>query len=81
MSGILSWDGQVWRWSNPAAGSHSVALHNVRVALDFGPCAVLTTDGQQWCIVTASDAGPRWHGLRLALFNPPSPSAQARVRP
>lgn len=78
MRGVLSWDGHLWRLSNPAAGTESVALHGVQVALDFGIGMVLTTDGQQWCIVTAGDAGPRWHGLRLALFNPTSPNVQVR---
>lgn len=80
MRGVLSWDGQHWRSSSPAGGTGSAALHGVQVALDLGIAMVLTTDGQQWCIVTVGDAGPRWHGLRLALFNPTSSIVQVRGR-
>ena len=66
MRGLLRWNGQIWLWLAPgAAGPRE--LSSLRLVLDLGGAVLLRAGPGLWCVVTASEAGPRWHGLQLAL--------------
>ena len=76
MRGMLRWDGQAW-WHGP----HSEAahpLHSVDLMMDLGGWMLLRARDEpvsrrswpgRWCGMGHRDAGPAWHGLRLALYH------------
>ncbi len=70
---VVQWDGQQW-----LADGHVV---NVVVMMDLPHWLLIRLHGQgghaaRWAAISASEAGPAWHGLRVALFaRQPSPDA------
>lgn len=65
----LAWDGQVWLLDGEPA--------QVRLSLDARSLLLLqlrlAAGGQRWLGIAKGEAGPAWHGLRVALY------AHARV--
>ena len=66
MQGRLRWNGQTWLWLAPGAAMPR-ELASLRLVFDLGGAVLLRAGPGLWCVVTASEAGPRWHGLQLAL--------------
>ena len=69
-TGLLRWDGQVWACVAP--GGQARALGGVRLQIDFGSWVLLrwrVPPRRQalWACLHARDAGPAWHGMRVAL--------------
>jgi hypothetical protein len=62
---VLHWDGQQWAADGIAMNAH-VMMGLPRWLL----LRLRAVDGHssRWCAVSATDAGPMWHGLRVALF-------------
>jgi hypothetical protein len=71
----LVWDGQRWT-ADGAAGA-------LQVMIDIGPVLLLRLlperGAARWIAVTATEAGPAWHGLRAAVYSRPTPGT-ARAR-
>jgi hypothetical protein len=70
---VVQWDGQQW-----LADGHLV---NVVVMMDLPQWLLIRLHGQgehaaRWAAISAREAGPAWHGVRVALFaRQPSPDA------
>lgn len=77
MQGRLGWDGTNWRWQpSGQAGpiGAGIPLQGVQLQCDLGNWLLLRAvrDGRRpalWCGVSAWQAGPAWHGLRLAVYH------------
>ena len=74
VGGQLRWDGQQWHWlATSAPAGPAQALANLRVQIDLGSWVLLrwradkTARRHTWACLRAGDAGPRWHGMRVAL--------------
>ena len=66
LTGRLSWDGRTW--SRQLATDHdAIALARVQAMIDLGGWVLLRADAR-WCGVSRGEAGPAWHGLRVALL-------------
>jgi hypothetical protein len=66
LRGRLIWDGSAWALQSPVF-TFAAPLPSVSLGLDLGSAVVLRTGAGAWCLVTAGQAGPRWHALQLAL--------------
>jgi hypothetical protein len=75
---LLVWDGQCWRVDD---GVTSQLL----VMMDLHSCILLRVMPAprglaRWLLVSASAAGPAWHGLRAALYATPSADGAAAAK-
>jgi hypothetical protein len=74
----LRWDGG--RWQLLDAKGHAWSVSTPGTAIDLGPLMLLYTrhalDGTAaWLPMRRADAPASWHGLRVALGQPPAPPA------
>jgi hypothetical protein len=65
---VMQWDGQ--QWSADGSVVNVVVMMDLprwlllRLRFENGP----SKNSTRWTAVSAADAGPAWHGLRVALF-------------
>jgi len=75
--GTLAWTGAAWSWSTHGRMGvlETVTLRSVDLRLDLGGWMLLRLRTGRlpaaWCAVSRREAGVGWHGLRLALYQPP----------
>ena len=74
VGGQLRWDGQQWHWlATSLTAGPTQALTNLHVQIDLGSWVLLRWRADEsarrytWACLHAGDAGPRWHGMRVAL--------------
>jgi len=66
----LRWDGQQWH-----AGGDAIEMNLMLLSSRIALVRLRTATRVTWLAVTAGEAGPAWHALRVALLaRPPTPA-------
>ena len=73
LQGRLAWDGAGWHHLSGGSAERR-PLQGVQLQMDLGNWLLLRigpTGARRaaWCGISIGDAGPSWHGLRLALYH------------